>query len=562
MSISPKLREDGSGGAESPWATDLDSVAITKDANGRSGGTTTLDIDANGRIALHTDTNNTGVSGYGAGTSFADGVIRGVFRADGEANLQGTLGARKQSSNGTTVGLVLSWNVSTGDLLLLRYGTNLGTTVTSVAKTLTFDTDYECVFVFNGTAYKLLEYTKGTFPPGSDYKTPTWDIDTTNASPTTQSGKVSVGFNRFQSADVHGYWDDVLAWAYGEDADVPTVSLAPGSTLLTVSLTGVANAYDKRASLWRFLRYKAGSQPTDENDGTLVTGAGTGLGGSAIRSDGRWLDVPAAFNITGLSNGTTYYVRPFVVMADGTIVAGTSVSDTPSAGDTTPPDPPEDFSALYADPFVASRIDLSGTQPFEAGDYKINYRDDGVDPTDSADGVATTLVDWTAYASQDPIAESATGLTDGTRYRFAIWNRDAATNISDGAFAQRVAVHQIDSATFVPADGATDVQQSPYLQWDSEAGIAEDNLPIHWRVEVSTDESSEANFVAARVLDVSSMADGTAGFEFEDSPGVWVQLPATGLDPADVGKSVRYRADTLDSTGQFFWRVRPQQPGS
>lgn len=568
MSISPKLREDGSGGAASPWVSDLDAVTITKDDNGRAGGTKTLDIDANGRIALHTDTNNSGVAGYGASANFQHGIVRGVARFDGSINHIMTLSARKAASNGTGVGLILVLNSTSGDLLALRYGTTLSTNVGSVSKTLGNDTDYECVFVFNGTAYLLMEYAAGTFPPGSDELTPTWDIDTANDSPagslalssnpTTQQGKVSVGHSRFQTADVHGYWDDVLAWAIGESVDVPTVDLAPGNTLLTVGLTGVANSYDKRATLWRFLKYKSGSAPAaDASDGTLVTGAGTGLGGSAIRSDGRWLDVPADFNITGLSNGTTYYVRPYAVMADGTLVAGTAVSAAPSAGDTTAPAAPSDFAAFYADPFIADRIDFEWTNPSEAGDYKITRRDDGVNPTGPTNGDVVT--DWTAYTSNSAGSDSDTGLTEGDRFNYAIWHRDAALNVSGGAFLEAVAVDNIHISTFSPADGAVGVPVDPYVQWDTAQWQGQSTNPYHFHFQIFTDNSDEASRLASIVLEKNSLpgADGSAGFEYEASPGVWTALLSTGLAPADVGAMVRFKTN-LDP-GTYYLRVRVEQ---
>jgi hypothetical protein len=469
---------------------------------------------------------------------------------------------RKTTSNGTHVSLRIVWSNGSGNHYIGLAWTSTDTTTdatTETAKTFADNTDYEAVFSYVGTAYKGMLYSAGTFPPGSDYKTPTWDFNATNASPTTQSGKAGYGCSRVDASSRVGEFADVQAHASGESATAPTLGLTVGNTLLTVAVTE-PSADQKRAALWYFLRYKASSQPTNETDGTLVTGAGTGLSGSAIRSDGRYLDDPADFNITGLSNGTTYYVRPFVVMDDGTIVAGTAVSATPSGGDVTPPNAPLDFAAGYASPFVASRIDLAWTNPSEAGTYKINYRTDGTYPTSDVDGSATTLVAYTSYSSSTAGSASATSLTDGTRYSYAIWHKDSSGNISSGAFADHVAVHLITLDT--PADGATGVQTGPYLEWQTNAGEQENGRPVHYRVEVSTSEVTEVAFVAGTVLDVSSMTTGSLGFEYESSPGAWTGLPTTGLAEADIGKNVRYLAAELTDTGQFFWRVRAQQPGS
>jgi hypothetical protein len=245
-------------------------------------------------------------------------------------------------------------------------------------------------------------------------------------------------------------------------------------------------------------------------------------------------------------------------MADGTIVAGTATSDTPAGGgDTTPPDTPTDFAAAYADPFVASRIDLTWTNPAEAGDYRINYRTDGTDPTASDDASATVLVDWTAYTENTAGSDSATSLTNGLRYRFALWHRDATSNISDGAHTQLVALKQITLED--PADGSTGIQRDAYLRWATDTGEADDGFPVHYRIEVSTSEASETDFVDNKVLTISSLDDGVTGFEYEQTSGVWVALPASGLAYADLGKDVRYRL-SLSASGHYYWRVSAQQP--
>jgi hypothetical protein len=138
-----------------------------------------------------------------------------------------------------------------------------------------------------------------------------------------------------------------------------------------------------------------------------------------------------------------------------------------------------------------------------------------------------------------------------------LWHRDAALNVSDGAFAQRVAVKQATLET--PADAAANIGELPYLVWGTSAGEAEGNRPVHYKVEVSTSETSEQDFLDNIVLVSSSLDDGPSGFEYEDSASVWVALPSSGLDPGDVGKDVRYAA-ALTARIHYYWRVSAQQP--
>lgn len=359
------------------------------------------------------------------------------------------------------------------------------------------------------------------------------------------------------SASSHQY-DDVLAFS-GGSVTCPTIALTPAGSALTVHVVD-APAAQKRGAAWYFLRYKTTSQPTDENDGTLWTGsAGSGFSGSAPTAEGLFYDAPTDFNITGLSNGTTYYVRPFAVQVDGTISAGTAVSAAPAASDTTPPIAPLDFTASYHDPFVDARIDLSGTNPAEPGDQRINYRTDGLYPASPTDASATVLLDWTAYTSTEAMAQSATGLTDGLEYRFGWWHRDAANNISSGAFVKKAALDQTTLVT--PADDSTDIPVSGQIfQWTSDTGRQLTSVDtVHFILKIS--ETSGALFEDGVIFTADSSQDVTQ-FEYDSTgSGNWVSFPTTGLDSAFWGNDVRYRmtAGVLENDTNYHWNVVTKQ---
>lgn len=552
MAITAKLREDGSGGSVSPWATDRDAVAVTVDNEGQTGVATVQILNSEIELTSSVTTNG-GAQGKGAASAFTDGVIRATLAtslaAASDANSVG-LGLRVGAG---AIGARIRFgpNGTTNSILRLEDGTTFRDSVTIAWAP---DTPYEVLLavVGAGVSAKVMAYQKGLFPPGSDYKTPTWNMASTYTLPTA-SGVAAVYFRRDQTSAPTGKVDELLAFdTAAGSVTVGTVGLTGGSGQLTVAWTD-ATALQKRGTLWYFLRYKAASQPTDENDGTLIAGAGTGLGGSAVRSDGRFLDDPADFALTGLTNGTTYFVRPFAVQADGTIVAGTAVSATPAGGDTTPPSAPTDLAAAFASPHVAARVDLSWTNPSEAGNYRITYRTDGTDPVSSTDASATLLLDWTAYTSNSAGTYSATGLTNGLRYRFAVWHRDAALNVNGGATVQKVACTKLVLAT--PSAGVTGITQAQIvLVWHTAATESETALPTHYHVQVDDDPA-----FGSPLVDVSSLT-GIAGFQYEATAGNWQPLPTAGLASADQGKDVRY-FPSVNAPAHYYWRVRPEQPG-
>ena len=553
MAITAKLYEDALGADENPWATDTDSNTIAIDATGGSGVMQIVDSEDD-----LTSTNATGPTNRWKGrattpATFADGVIRALLKTSDATNFSNNKPLLILRAASGAVGVEAAFGGDGGSGQVVDVRNYSGSFIGSTAITMNTDVWYEAVFYLAGTTAKILFYADGSFPAGSDYKTVTWTYTNTSASYTAAAGNAAVGGLRNQSSQPTHRLKSMLSFASTSGVAVATVGLTVGDTLLTINMTDAA-AKDKRSALWYFLRYQAGSQPADENAGTLITGTGSGLAGGGIRSDGRFIDDPANFNLTGLTNGTVYYVRPFAVMADGTIVAGTASSATPTGSDLVPPAAPTDFVASYAYPFVASRVDLSWTNPAEAGDYRIVYRTDGTNPTSSTDG--TVLQDWTAYTSGSAGSKSATALTNGLRYRFAIWHRDAASNISTGARAQKVACKQV--TLYQPTDGTVGAQQDPFLVWHTSQGEAEDGRPINYQIEISTSEVDEASFIANRFFTISSLDDGIAGFQYENMPGAWLPLPAAGLASADVGKDVRYGL-SLSVSLHLYWRVSAQQ---
>ncbi|MCI0635377.1 MAG: hypothetical protein L0206_15900 [Actinobacteria bacterium] len=562
MAYTIQLREDGSGGNENPWATDLDAVAVAIGNQGSVGATTDIQI-LNSRIELKTAS---GVRQHaiGAASDFANGVVRAkvsISHAGSADNNQAGIELRAAGA-GSATGIQAALAATGASAWELQLRKSIAF-VASVAKTILANVLYELVLnAYDIDKVRAVMFDVGAFPPGLDHDSIAWDLDRAGGDGFPSSpGKVGVYSQRNVSAQTTHVVDDALAFSSGSP-DVGTVAVTSGDQKVTVAWTDVASAAQKRATAWYFLRYKEGSQPADSADGTLVTGNGTGLGGSAIRADGRFLDDPANFDITGLVNGTAYFVRPFCVMWDGTIVAGTSQSATPAVPGAGAPTPPTDLTAVYSPaPHVAGRVDLAWTNPSIAGDYRINYRTDGTNPTSATDASATLAQDWTAYNALSAGSKSVTALTDGTRVRFAVWHRDTGLTVNTGAFVQKVPVDDIESVGRSPADGATGLQPNPFLIWDTEAGEAEAAKPVHYFLEVSTSETDEAAFLAGRVFTISSLDDGPAGFEFETSTDVWAAIPATGLAATDVGKRVRFRFP-INVIGQLFWRVSAQQPVS
>lgn len=495
MAITTKLYETALGADESPWATDTDGNTITREV---TAGTLTIQVvDSEDDITAVIGTTSNRFRAYASSpATFADGAVRGVLRSTlgGSANNQGPALVLR-------TGLICSIG-GDGSSQLIDVRNYTGSFIGSQSMTFAADTWYEVVFHASGGTVHVGYYTLGAFPNGADYKTISWDYTNTSASYTTASGNAGIGGNRFTAGAVTHRFKNLLAFASASGVVLPTVALTSGNTLLTIATTDAA-AKEKRAALWYFLRYKAGASPdATGDDGTLITGAGTGLGGDAVRTSGRFIDAPASFNVTGLINGTTYYVRPYAMMIDGTIVAGVAVPVVPSGGDVTPPGVPSDFVAVYADPFVDGRIDMTWTNPSEAGDYRITARTDGTYPTNSTDG--TVILTWTAYTANTQGRYNATGLTDGSRYKFALWHRDATPNVNAGAFAELISADRV--ALDTPADAAAAVQISPYLVWNTSTGEAEDALPIHYQVEVSVSDDRAAFATDTAVL--SSFAGG------------------------------------------------------
>lgn len=102
-----------------------------------------------------------------------------------------------------------------------------------------------------------------------------------------------------------------------------------------------------------------------------------------------------------------------------------------------------------------------------------------------------------------------------------------------------------------PASGSV-VGSSPVLVWGTDDDDAFPGAPVHFQVQVATD--SQFLSIVRNALSFET----PALFEYEDSPGTWVALPAAGLAEADLGKNVRYTPSLVEQQ-PYFWRVSTQQ---
>lgn len=328
MAFTPKLWETCEGADESPWATDTDGNSISRDQTG--GTISALISDANDRLEITNTTNGTRSKGWQTtqGT-FTDGTIRSRVRTShvgGTDNCSACLLLRTGTgTDGIECRLGPDGTAPDGVVDIRNYA---GAFISNVAWSLTAAIWYELVFRMNGTEASALAYVSTDFPTGSDYKTITWTHQNTSASYDSGAGHAGVSMQRSMTATPTAYFQHILAFAEGDQSDVGTLTLLSATdSSFDIIFTDPSEASEHRANLWYFMRLKAGSEPADENDGTLITGSGLGMSPiDDIRSDGRFLGAFAQKTIGSLNPATTYYVRPFAVMADGSIVPGTSQS--------------------------------------------------------------------------------------------------------------------------------------------------------------------------------------------------------------------------------------------
>lgn len=107
-----------------------------------------------------------------------------------------------------------------------------------------------------------------------------------------------------------------------------------------------------------------------------------------------------------------------------------------------------------------------------------------------------------------------------------------------------------------PPDGSS-VATFPVLEWDTDTGMNKEGTTIHFHVQIATN-STFANIVKEYV----SWALPASSFQYEDTPGVWVNFAgpasADGLPIAKLGKRCRCVTDFL-TVGAYYWRIRNEQ---
>jgi len=102
-----------------------------------------------------------------------------------------------------------------------------------------------------------------------------------------------------------------------------------------------------------------------------------------------------------------------------------------------------------------------------------------------------------------------------------------------------------------PLPGAV-IVGSPVFQWATEARLARKPVPVHFHVQVAYD----VDFISMVEEHISWV--NASLFDYENSPGVWVPLPSSGLAISDLGKNVRVRS-SLTTLGDYFCQVRSEQ---
>jgi hypothetical protein len=227
------------------------------------------------------------------------------------------------------------------------------------------------------------------------------------------------------------------------------------------------------------------------------------------------------------------------------------------SGDSTPPGAATSLTVVWADDdtlhwtFVTPSAD-------DAREYKL-VRKTGSNPTSDSDG--TTVVDWTAipspYVDQTIEGDDATG-TQGTRYYYGVFLRDAAENVGAGAFANDVFVAKLEEEDPISAVELPASSLGPF-RWATAAANFESGKDVGFQFQLTQAfEGVDPDWDSAAVF-ADSTVDRT-GFEYESSPGTWAALPSNGkLTVANVGKDVRYTLAAARTPGAAEWRVRAVQ---
>lgn len=166
---------------------------------------------------------------------------------------------------------------------------------------------------------------------------------------------------------------------------------------------------------------------------------------------------------------------------------------------------------------------------------------------------ATSGVEALAWRAATPAAAETlidTGLTNGSRYSWSVFGRDAALNVSPAASVGGMVVSPPVKVS--PADGAVAQPGAVVLVVATAAANVESGFPVHFIFEVK-----DGAGVVARTK--RTLTGGVAGVQYEDSPSTWLALPSTGLASAKVGVNVRWTVDPALPDGVYTWRVRFEQ---
>ncbi len=331
----------------------------------------------------------------------------------------------------------------------------------------------------------MIRYKAGSYPTGPTDGAQAYSGAGTSASVSGLTGGTTYYFRAFAKAtNTSGtkvYYNTETTGAQTAKATIasPVTGLAasrvvntPGS--LTVSWTAPAGAYTNV-----MIRYRTGSYPTGINDGTQA-----------------YLGTGTSTTITGLTGGTQYYIRAFVVNSANEY----NTSTVQQAVAYTCPSPVTNLTASYVANTPGS-LTVSWTAP--AGTYSnvmIRYKKGGY-PTGVTDGTQAYL--GTATSA------TITGLTGGTQYYVRAFVVNSASEYNTNTTQQAIAYTCPSPVTSFAV--AKTSASSLTVSWAAPAG-AYSNVMIRYKTgsyPTSQTDGTQAYLGAGTSVIVTGLSGGT-----------------------------------------------------